>query len=39
MMKIVISLKRYMLAGLSNNSVFSCKWLYSNNYNKFLRNL
>lgn len=30
---------RYMLAGLSNNSIFSCKWLYSNNYNKFLRNL
>ena len=30
---------RYMLAGLSNGSIFSCKWLYSNNYNKFLRNL
>ena len=30
---------RYMLAGLSNNSIFSCKWLYSNNYKKFLRNL
>lgn len=30
---------RYMFGGLSNNSVFSCKWLYSNNYNKFLRNL
>ena len=28
---------RYMFAGLSNNSVFSCKWLYSNNYKKFLR--
>ena len=30
---------RYMFAGLSNNSIFSCKWLYSNNYSKFLRNL
>lgn len=30
---------RYMFAGLSNNSVFSCKWLYANNYSKFLRNL
>ena len=30
---------RYMFAGLSNNSVFSCKWLYSNNYNKFRKNL
>jgi hypothetical protein len=30
---------RYMFAGLSNESVFSTKWLYSNNYNKFLRNL
>jgi hypothetical protein len=30
---------RYMLAGLSNNGDFSCKWLYANNYDKFLRNL
>lgn len=30
---------RYMFAGLSNNSVFSTQWLYSNNYNKFLRKL
>jgi len=30
---------RYMLAGLSNNGDFSCKWLYANNYQKFLRNL
>lgn len=30
---------RYLFAGLSNNSCFSLKWLYSNNYNKFLRNL
>jgi len=30
---------RYMLAGLSNDGDFSCKWLYSNNYKKFLRNL
>jgi hypothetical protein len=29
---------RYMFAGLSNNSIFSCKWLYANNYFKFLRN-
>jgi len=28
-----------MLAGLSNDSIFSCKWLYFNNYNKFLINL
>lgn len=30
---------RYMLAGLSNDGDFSCKWLYANNYCKFLRNL
>jgi len=30
---------RYIFAGLSNNSKFSIKWLYSNNYNKFLLNL
>ena len=30
---------RYMLAGLSNDGDFSCKWLYSNNYEKFLRRL
>jgi len=30
---------RYMFAGLSNNSIFSCKWLYANNYKKFLKNL
>jgi len=30
---------RYYLGGLSNNGKFSCKWLYANNYAKFLRNL
>lgn len=30
---------RYIFAGLSNNSVFSLKWLCSNNYQKFLINL
>jgi hypothetical protein len=30
---------RYIFAGLSNNSIFSCTWLCSNNYKKFLRNL
>lgn len=30
---------RYMLAGLSNNSKFSLKWLYANHYQKFLINL
>lgn len=30
---------RYMLAGLSNDGDLSCKWLYSNNYEKFLRRL
>lgn len=30
---------RYIFAGLSNNSVFSTKWLCSNNYDKFLTNL
>lgn len=30
---------RYMLAGLSNNSVFSRKWLYANHYQQFLTNL
>ena len=30
---------RYIFAGLSNNSIFSTKWLCSNNYIKFLRNL
>lgn len=36
---LVYSTLRYIFAGLSNNSVFSIKWLYSNNYEKFLRNL
>lgn len=30
---------RYYLGGLSSNGDFSCKWLCSNNYHKFLRNL
>ena len=30
---------RYIFAGLSNNSEFSIKWLCSNNYNKFIKNL
>jgi len=30
---------RYYLGGLSNNGNFSLKWLYANNYKKFLRNL
>ena len=30
---------RYILAGLSNGSIFSCKWLYANHYEEFLRNL
>jgi len=30
---------RYIFAGLSNNSKFSIKWLYSNNYELFLYNL
>jgi hypothetical protein len=30
---------RYMLAGLSNNSLFSLKWLYANYYEQFLINL
>jgi hypothetical protein len=30
---------RYMLAGLSNNSLFSLKWLYANYYEQFLVNL
>ena len=36
---IVYSTYRYMLAGLSSNGKFSTKWLYANNYDKFLRNL
>lgn len=30
---------RYMLGGLSNDGDFSCKWLYANNYKKFLKSL
>ena len=30
---------RYYLGGLSSNGDFSLKWLYANNYHKFLRNL
>lgn len=30
---------RYMLAGLSTDGDFSCRWLYANNYAKFLKNL
>jgi len=30
---------RYMFAGLSNKSIFSRGWLYSNNYKKFLKKL
>jgi len=36
---IAYSTYRYMLAGLSNDGDFSCKWLYANNYKKFLKNL
>jgi len=36
---IAYSTYRYMLAGLSDNGNFSCKWLYANNYKKFLKNL
>ena len=36
---IAYSTYRYMLAGLSSNGNFSIKWLYANNYEKFLRNL
>lgn len=30
---------RYMLGGLINGSIFSCKWLYANNYKKFIYDL
>ena len=30
---------RYIFGGLSNNSVFSMKWLYSNNYGEFKSNM
>lgn len=30
---------RYMFGGLSNESKFSCKWLYANHYEEFLENL
>jgi len=36
---LVYSTLRYIFAGLSNNSIFSIKWLYSNNYYRFLKNL
>lgn len=36
---IFYSAVRYYLGGLSSNGDFSSKWLYSNNYKKFLRNL
>jgi hypothetical protein len=36
---IFYSAVRYYLGGLSSNGDFSRKWLYSNNYKKFLRNL
>jgi len=36
---ITYSSLRYYLGGLSDNGNFSCKWLYANNYKKFLINL